>query len=331
MAQTLAYYTCYRSSLFTKAHILQRSRALCWDMYKQLTLAISYYACNTSVHQHNPYTHHSCHWYIINYASSLGSRYRWAATAVLPLLRIPSSRRGKEGELHWQLVLCMNGAWTGPVHAPGNYQIMHQTKSNVLCTTSNVKYINSTSVEIDWSECRCETKQNAHMMIESLENPTQKRNLTKKSAKNHKTFHDDDVTKWQHFPRYWSFVRRNHRSPVDSPHKGQWRGALMFFLFASDQTVKQKIETPVIWNDIALIMTSLQCHHIVFGVVITAVVGKVHSQHGEWYYSNRLWFSNMPEWLVIWWRQNERRHFADNILQFIFLNANCCVFIQMWL
>ena len=38
----------------------------------------------------------------------------------------------------------------------------------------------------------------------------------------------DDVIKWQHFPRYWPFVRGIHRSPVKSPHKGQWRGALMF-------------------------------------------------------------------------------------------------------
>ena len=30
------------------------------------------------------------------------------------------------------------------------------------------------------------------------------------------------------FPRYWSFVRRIHRSPANSPHKGQWRGGLMF-------------------------------------------------------------------------------------------------------
>ena len=30
------------------------------------------------------------------------------------------------------------------------------------------------------------------------------------------------------FPRYWPVVRGIHRSPVNSPHKGQWRGALMF-------------------------------------------------------------------------------------------------------
>ena len=40
----------------------------------------------------------------------------------------------------------------------------------------------------------------------------------------------DDVIKWEHFPRYWPFVRGIHRSPVNSPHKGQWHGALMFSL-----------------------------------------------------------------------------------------------------
>ena len=40
----------------------------------------------------------------------------------------------------------------------------------------------------------------------------------------------DDVTKSKHFPRYWSFMRGIYRSPVNSPHKGQWRRALMFSL-----------------------------------------------------------------------------------------------------
>ena len=40
----------------------------------------------------------------------------------------------------------------------------------------------------------------------------------------------DDVIKWKHFPRYWPFLRGIHWSPVNSPHKGQWRGALMFSL-----------------------------------------------------------------------------------------------------
>ena len=43
------------------------------------------------------------------------------------------------------------------------------------------------------------------------------------------TYHDD-VIKWKHFLRYWPFVRGIHWSPVNSPHKGQWSGALMFSL-----------------------------------------------------------------------------------------------------
>ena len=43
----------------------------------------------------------------------------------------------------------------------------------------------------------------------------------------------DDVIKWKHFPRSWPFVRGIPRSPVNSPHKGQWRGALMFSLICN--------------------------------------------------------------------------------------------------
>ena len=44
---------------------------------------------------------------------------------------------------------------------------------------------------------------------------------------------DDDVIKWKHFPRYWPFVRGNPRSPVNSPHKAQWHGALTFSLICA--------------------------------------------------------------------------------------------------
>ena len=42
-----------------------------------------------------------------------------------------------------------------------------------------------------------------------------------------------DVIKWKHFPRNWPFVQGIHRLPVNSPHKGQWRGALMFSLICA--------------------------------------------------------------------------------------------------
>ena len=68
----------------------------------------------------------------------------------------------------------------------------------------------------------------------------------------------DGVIKWKHFPCYWSFVGNIHRSSVDSPHKGHWRGTLICFLrSAPEPTVKQITEMPVIWEAIALIMTPL--------------------------------------------------------------------------
>ena len=52
----------------------------------------------------------------------------------------------------------------------------------------------------------------------------------------------DDVIKWKHFPDNWLFVRGIHRSPVNSPHKDQWRRALMFSLICAwiDSWVKNR-------------------------------------------------------------------------------------------
>ena len=37
------------------------------------------------------------------------------------------------------------------------------------------------------------------------------------------------TSSWKHIPPYWPFARGLHWSPVNSPHKGQWRGALIVF------------------------------------------------------------------------------------------------------
>ena len=43
----------------------------------------------------------------------------------------------------------------------------------------------------------------------------------------------DVVIKWKPFPRHWPIVRGIHQSLVNSPHKGQWRGALVFSLICA--------------------------------------------------------------------------------------------------
>ena len=63
----------------------------------------------------------------------------------------------------------------------------------------------------------------------------------------------DDVIKWKHFARYRPFVRGIHWSPVDSPHKGQWSGALKVSLICtvnkrlSKQSWGWWFETPSRW------------------------------------------------------------------------------------
>ena len=72
------------------------------------------------------------------------------------------------------------------------------------------------------------------------------------------------------FPRYWPFVRGMHRSPLNYPHKGQWRGALKFSLICAlnKQLSKQSwswwFETPLrsLWRHYNAFMriTLNQCH-----------------------------------------------------------------------
>ena len=44
----------------------------------------------------------------------------------------------------------------------------------------------------------------------------------------------DDIIKWKHFWHYWPFQRGIQRWQVNSPHKGQWYGALMFSLIPAE-------------------------------------------------------------------------------------------------
>ena len=71
----------------------------------------------------------------------------------------------------------------------------------------------------------------------------------------HKKPHDN-IIKWKQFPRYWLLWEEStgHRwIPLTKENDVE----LWCFLFFC-QTVEQTIDTPVIWNAIALIVTSLQ-------------------------------------------------------------------------
>ena len=58
----------------------------------------------------------------------------------------------------------------------------------------------------------------------------------------------DDVIKWKHFLRYWSFARRIHRWGVDSPDKGQWRGALEFSFMCAWKMLSSNRDAGDFWR-----------------------------------------------------------------------------------
>ena len=55
----------------------------------------------------------------------------------------------------------------------------------------------------------------------------------RREARYREARYHDDVIKWKHFPRYWPFVMGIHQSPMDFPHKDQWRGASIFSLICA--------------------------------------------------------------------------------------------------
>ena len=83
-----------------------------------------------------------------------------------------------------------------------------------------------------YSEIICYTELRKHQLVECLY-AIQCQSIIGSNAElltiDQSIFVHDDVIKWKHFLRYWLFVRGIHRSPVNSNHKGQWRGALMFY------------------------------------------------------------------------------------------------------
>ena len=81
------------------------------------------------------------------------------------------------------------------------------------------------NITVSLHECHCVEKYQYEQRDYFFKLTTKKIWKTRIFVRGH-----DDVIKWKHFPRYWPFVRGIHRSPVNSPHKGQWRGALMFSL-----------------------------------------------------------------------------------------------------
>ena len=102
----------------------------------------------------------------------------------------------------------------------------------------------------------------------------------------------DDVIKWKHFSRYWPFVRGIHRWPVNSPHKGQWRRALMFSLICT-------------WNNSWANNEDagdLRRHRTHYDAIAMGRLGDVNISY--WYYIMQSIYSRLP---VVFHQKTNRR------------------------
>ena len=107
----------------------------------------------------------------------------------------------------------------------------------------------------------------------------------------------DDVIKWTHFSRYWPFVQGIHRWPVNSPHKGQWRGALVFYLVCASVNNRSTGD--------------LRCHYAHYDVIVMWVFIFSHPT-----------LSSASGKATL--TQNGR-YVVDDIYKIIFLFENCCI------
>ena len=85
----------------------------------------------------------------------------------------------------------------------------------------------------------------------------------------HSPLYHDVVIRWKHFPSYWPFVRGIHRSSVNSSHKGQWCGALMFSLIC-------------VWingwvNNCEA--GDLRCHRAYYDIIVIMMAATIHLVH----------------------------------------------------
>ena len=110
-----------------------------------------------------------------------------------------------------------------------------------------------------------------------------------------------EIIKWKHFPRYWPFERGIHRSPVNSPHKGQWRGALMFSLICiwiNDWVNNREagdLRRYRAHYDVTVMFSSLWRHEtmsLCTGSWVNDNYESIVSQVGAWFWIHDLWISH---------------------------------------
>ena len=103
---------------------------------------------------------------------------------------------------------------------------------------------------------------------------------------------------------YWPFVKGLRRSPLDSPHKGQWRGALMFSLICACTSG---------WGN-NQDAGYLRRHRAHYDVTVMNILNNMCSL-----------ISHISQIFNILRPRQNGRPFADDIFKYIFLNENLLI------
>ena len=113
------------------------------------------------------------------------------------------------------------------------------------------------------------------------------------------------VIRWKHFPCYWPFVRGIHWSPVNSPHKGQWRGALMYSFICTWTNGWANNRDA----------SDLRCHHTHYDVTVM--------HHGWWDLARHCvttiaynWCSTAVIWCKFYW--NKLQVFGKSLFYYVY-------------
>ena len=117
--------------------------------------------------------------------------------------------------------------WKGNLHHSKCYWVLTRTYLSFWMILFELWYISWNHYQSQKPTCQFERHVVAVLGLAYVENQPHLEVWTSSIC-----FHDD-IIKRKHFPCYWSFMRGIPQWPVNSPHKGQWHGTLMFYLICA--------------------------------------------------------------------------------------------------
>ena len=115
-------------------------------------------------------------------------------------------------------------------HAELLWRNRHCKNSNIRCTLvgNKIVFLRNEPVKVAWIQLN----EDEHAYLISLPPGRCMKSFKKIEWICLPAYHDK-VIKWKNFPHYCPFVWGIHRSSVNSLHKGQWCGGLMFSLICT--------------------------------------------------------------------------------------------------